>query len=227
MEPETLTPTPVKVAELSEGAWPSRFAALARVSDADPVPGELHEALVGLLAAPEAEQRARAVSAVVRAGPAVVPLLTALFADGTPDDPDTRRAAVVALGRFGPAARSAVPLLRDLAGDPWHGPCARAALAAIDPPRGGFRVLGPALAGAALTAVAFAALPSGAAGPVAVALGVIGLSIVVGLWWTRPGAVGLVWVAAVGAAVAVAVGLWATGGVTNVFAELARALARP
>src|SRR5690349_11509015 len=93
VEPDSPTPVAVTVAGLTEGQWPARFEALARLPADERVPAELHGAVAGLLAAPEAEQRAAAVAAVARVGAPAVPLLLAMLAD-EPHDADTRRAVV-------------------------------------------------------------------------------------------------------------------------------------
>ena len=157
MEPQTPALERVTSAHLSEGTWSERFAALARVTADEPVPAELHPALVGLLAAPEADQRAGAVAVAARAGAPIVPLLLAVLADEA-SEPDAQRAAVVALGRLGPSAHAAAWVLLDLVDDPRLGSCARAALDAVEPPqRGGFQLLCVVVAIAALVAMALTA----------------------------------------------------------------------
>ena len=223
MEPDSPTPGEVTVAELTEGEWPARFEALARLPADERVPAGLRAAIVGLLAAPEAEQRTAAVAVVARVRTPAVPLLLAMLADEA-HDADTRRAVVVALAQLGPAARPAVPVLLELVEDPWLGPCARGALAAISPRRSHVPLLCAALAFAALVAALLTAPPAGF-GMVAGAVAVVAVCVAIGLWWTRPGAAGLVWVLAVGFAVAAAVLI--TGTATGVFGEVARVLARP
>jgi hypothetical protein len=217
------TETAVTAEELSGGEWPARIAALDRLPTEGAVAGELHAALVGLLAAPEADQRAKAVAAVVRGGAPLVPLLVAVLEDET-RGPDARRAAVVALGRIGRPARAAAGALHALVADDWLGPPARAALAAIEPRRPrGFPLLWAAVAGAALLSGLVTAAPS-VGGPLAAALGVVGLSAAVAVWRVRPGAAGVVWLAVV--LVAAAAAVWLTGGLSDVFAEVARPLRR-
>src|SRR5207245_2898929 len=114
MSPEEPSLPAVTVADLSEGDWPSRLGALARLPKEGPIPAQLHAALVGLLAAPGSGQRRFVVSLLARIGAPVVPLLLAVLTDGPSDGEDERRAVVVALGRLGPAARASVPALRKL-----------------------------------------------------------------------------------------------------------------
>src|SRR5262249_26679047 len=111
---------------------PARLAALGQLPADEPVPAELHQTLVGLLAAPEADQRAEAVAAVAPVGAPIGPLLLAVLADEA-SEPDTRRAVLVALGRIGPAAHAAAWVLLDLVDDPGLGSCARAAFDAVEP----------------------------------------------------------------------------------------------
>lgn len=213
------SPTPITAADLTAGEWRERFAALARVPVDEPVPEEFHAAVVGLLSAPKASQRAKAVSAAVRVGAPIVPHLLAVLADAAPDEIDAQRAVLDALEQLGPAALPAVEVLRELAGDPWLGACAQSALAAIDPPRySGFQLLCAAVTVAGLLTAAFTAAPTSGIAPVAATVGVVGWCVAIGLWWARPGAVGLVCVFAVGFATLTAVG--ATGGVASVFSEL-------
>jgi hypothetical protein len=223
-KPTPPSPTPLTATDLTAGEWQERFAALARLPIDEPVPEEFHAALVGLLSAPKASQRAKAVSAVVRAGAPVVPLVLAVLTEVEPEGVDTRRAAVVALGQLGPAARPAVEVLRELADDPWLGACAQSALAAIEPPRSGLYLLCTTIAIAALLTVASLTAPANGVGPIAVLSGFVGLCVAFGLWWTRPGAAGVVCVFVVGLALAGTV--WMTGGFTNVFTELSHVLAR-
>jgi HEAT repeat protein len=131
MELPTLVSDRAALTNLSDDS--ERAAAFAELPIDEPVPPELHPSLIGLLAAPEAEQRAEAVAVVARAGAPIVPLLLAVLADegaGT----DARRAAVLALGELGPSAHAAAWVLLDLADDPELGACARSALAAVEPP---------------------------------------------------------------------------------------------
>lgn len=222
MEADLLDSKPVTVAELTEGEWRSRFEALARLPARARVPAELHAAVVGLLAAPEAEQRAAAVAVVARIRRPAVPLLLALLADES-QAADTRRAVVVALAQLGRAAKPAVPALRELVEDPWLGPCARGALTAIAPRRTHLPLLCATLAFAALVGALLTAPPAGF-GMVAGAVAVVAVCVAIGVWWTRPGFAGLVWVFAVAMAISAAV--LVTGTVTGVFGELARVLAR-
>jgi hypothetical protein len=223
MKADSPDPKPVTVAELTEGEWHSRCEALARLPANERVPAKLHAAVVGLLAAPEAEQRTVAVLAVARVRSPAVPLLLALLADES-QAADTRRAVVVALGQLGPVALPSVPRLVELVEDPWLGPCVRAALAAIAPRRTHFPLLCSALAFAALVGALLIASPAGFS-MVAGAVAVVAVCVAIGVWWTRPGFAGLVWAVAVGMAVAAAV--LVTGSTTGVFAEVARVLARP
>jgi hypothetical protein len=222
MEPDSSALVAVTGAELTEGKWQARFKALARLPAGKRVPAELHAAVVGLLAAPEAEQRTAVVAVVARVGAPAVPLLLAMLADES-HDADTRRAVVVALAQLGPTAKPAAPALRELVEDPWLGPCARGALAAIAPRRSHLPLLCAALAFAALVGALLTASPDDL-GIVAGAVAVVAVCVAIGIWWTRPGFAGLVWAYAVGMAVAAAV--LVTGTVTGAFAEVARALAQ-
>lgn len=223
MRPDAPPPPPVGPADLSEGDWPSRLAALRRLPAGSPIPPDLHPALVALLAAPEAEQRAAAVEAVARAGPPIVPLLVAALTRDPPDAAEARRAAVVALGWLGPAARPAVALLRSLASDPWLGPCVGPALAHIRP-RGRFGGAGVLVASAAAAGAA-TLFASGGVAPVAAVAGVVAACVAAGVWWCRPGPA--VWVLGVGVGAAALVGGWAGGFLPDVFDRVSRALAGP
>ena len=226
MKPDDQSATAVTVVSLSDGDWSIRLAALSRLPADQPIPFDLIPALVGLLAAPESHQRAEVVSVVSRIGAPVVPHLIAVLKDAPPEAAEFRRAAVVALGRLGPIARPSVPLLLEAADDPWLGPCVRSALAAIEPIT---RRDWPLLFCTLLVVMSFASLALARqplnGGPEAMVVGVVGLSVAFGIWWTRPkSALG---VSVFLVVIAMVMAMTAAGGVTRMFERLSRAMVSP
>lgn len=216
---------PLTVADLADGDWPSRIGALARLPTDGPIPVEFHSAVVGLLNAPESQQRETVVAVVARIGAPAVPLLMGVLADGPPEGDECRRAAVVALGRIGPAAKPAMALLRELTNDAWLGVCAHAALELIEPaprPRWLHTLLAALLA--VVLSVAVVARPPIDGGLLLAVVLVVVACLAVGVWWTRPGPVSWVMVFIVGVAVVIA---WQTSHHEGGFGELANVLARP
>lgn len=217
------TPPPT-AADLTEGSWRRRIAALARLPLGEPVPAELLPALVELLAAPDSAQREAAVAAVVRAGAPAVPLLVESLTNQPPEQADSRRAMVVALGRLGALAAPAVPLLGTLLDDPWLGPCVESALAAIAEERAGRNGWVHLVVAAALMVVCVSLgwVSSGSFDPLLAAAAVVGWSVAIGLLWTRPGPAAWVVLFAVGVTVALAATV--VDGVSHFFADVAAVL---
>ncbi|QEL15570.1 HEAT repeat domain-containing protein [Limnoglobus roseus] len=224
MQSDEVFRSPLGPAVLSKGDWLRRLDALKRASAGRGSSADPHLAAVALLAASEAEDRLAAVEAVVRIGSPVLPLLMAALAYTPAEEANVRRAVVIALGRLGPAAREALPLLRSLAGDPWLGACVHAAIARIDS-RG--RVAGVVLlvAAAAVGVGVVTLLPLGRVSPVAAAAGVVGACVVLGVLWTRPGPAALAWGFVVVAAAVISVGV--AGGLSDVLGRVTRALGGP
>jgi hypothetical protein len=161
-------------------------AAIRSLDPATAAEARVAAALVGLLTGPDLEAREDAAAALVRAGrPAVEPLLAAARSA----DPDARRAAVVVLGRVGPAAGKAVPALRELTADEAVGPWAARALAAIEHPgharRPGWWVAAVAAVAALAAGVAASVAQSAVGGwpgpAVTAGVGLGGVGVLVGL----------------------------------------------
>lgn len=215
------------LAGLTHREWQNRVAAVQRAAAAGKASSDPHLSLVALLADPAAEQRLAAVDAVSWIGAPIVPLLIAALAYIPPVEADARRAVAVAIGRIGPPARAALPLLQALANDPGLGDCVRSAIARIDVRR---RWAAMAV-GLALTAVAagvtalMSLLPAGGVSPVTLGVPLVAVCVAVGVWWARPGPAALAWGLSVFAAVVIAAGV---GGVlTTVFGRVTRALGGP
>lgn len=122
--------------QLRVGSWQSRMGHLRRLCEAGPIPAEALAAVVALLDPENTEDREKVVRAIVREGAAAVPPLTAALREEPADGADFHRAVVFALERIGPAASSAVPLLKTLEKVPELQVGVRRALEAIRPPVG-------------------------------------------------------------------------------------------
>jgi hypothetical protein len=113
--------------------WRQRRRWLEALVSQGAIPARDLGAVVNLLHSPDPEFRREVIEVLGRAGKPAVPWLIGGLCASQPDEAAFRRAAVLALGRVGSAARAAVPLLRHLEDDEWLRPCVRLALANLRP----------------------------------------------------------------------------------------------